>query len=557
VVTGAQLTAASLAGAGVRRVFSVSGNQILPLYDALLDAGIAIVHARHEGPAVHMADAWARLTGTPGVALVTAGPGLANAIGGLALADAAESPLVLLAGHAPLGVAGAFQEMDQTALARPVTRWSGVAARPEEVPALVAGALRTAQRGRPGPVHLSLPVNVLTQDASNQDATGQDAAPPAGDPSAGGATDGERLSDSGAAALRDDLYQVAALLRAADRPMIVAGPAGGRPPLFPLLDEIATLTHVPFVIVDHPRGLADPALGRGAAALARADTVLLFTKRRDYRLSYGGPPSLAPDCRVVQIDPDPDEVSRGRAPDLGVVADPLPAARSLLAAVRALDWAATAWADEVAALLAAPVLTDSPPDDVPGGLHPLAVFDALAERIDAIGWDRTCLVVDGGEFGQWARARLRGRPPLHLVAEPSGAIGFAVPMALAAKLARPEATVVAIAGDGAFGFSALELETAVRCRVPFLTLVGVDGAWGTERHLQVARYGPDRAVATDLTFARYDLLASGLGAHGEHVDHPAQLRPALERALAAVAAGRPALVDVRIASGPSPAGAPP
>ena len=137
--------------------------------------------------------------------------------------------------------------------------------------------------------------------------------------------------------------------------------------------------------------------------------------------------------------------------------------------------------------------------------------------------------------------------------EPSGAIGYAVPFAIAARLARPQATVVALAGDGALGFHALELETAGRCGAPVLVVVGNDAAWGTERHLQLRRYGPGRDVATALSAARYSAVVAGLGGHGEQVEEGAGLRPALERALAAVAAGRPALVDVRLRSVPSPA----
>ena len=184
------------------------------------------------------------------------------------------------------------------------------------------------------------------------------------------------------------------------------------------------------------------------------------------------------------------------------------------------------------------------------------MFDEVAPLLDRFG-ERACVVLDGGEFGQWARAILRLRPPQHLVNEPSGAIGFSVPFALAARLARPEATVIAIAGDGAFGFHAMEIETAARCRLPFLAIVGNDAAWGTERHLQVARYGADRAVATDLTPARYDRLAKALGGYGAHVERQVELGPALERALAAVAAGQPAVVNVQIQSVPSPAGGPP
>jgi acetolactate synthase-1/2/3 large subunit len=232
----------------------------------------------------------------------------------------------------------------------------------------------------------------------------------------------------------------------------------------------------------------------------------------------------------------------------------------MLAQAKDLDWPPRAWTAEARALIdaAVPAALHVPPDP-PGhhdaGIHPLHVFDALVGVVDRRAARPTTFVLDGGEFGQWARARLRLQPPQHLVNEPSGTIGFSVPFAIGARAVRPDATIVAVAGDGAFGFYAMEIETAVRHQLPFLVVVGNDAAWSTERHLQLGRYG--RAVATDLTPARYDRLAAALGAHGEHVARLPDLQPALDRALQAVGAGIPAVVDVRIRSVPSPAGEPP
>ena len=551
--TGAAAVARALARAGVRRVFSLSGNQVLSLYEALDRAGVAIVHTRHEGAAVHMADAWARLTGEVGVCLVSAGPGHANALGALAMAGSGEAAVLLLSGHAPLGRAGqgAFQEMDQAGLARPLVRWAEVATAPAALGPLVATALRAAQRGIPGPVHLSLPVDVL-----------EAAVPAVAD---GGAADGGAAADDGppdAAAVR----AVLEALGGAARPLILAGAAGGRPALHARLEALSDRSGAPWLRLDHPRGLADPALGRAAEAVAAADVLLLVGKRQDYRLGYAAPPVLAPGCRLLQIDPAFEAIGRHRPAEVAIVAGLLPALDALLAAAgdAAGAGAHAAWRARVAALRAAPAgagpeadaVADGAPDEAPApGLHPWAVLGVLADALDdrRRGGQAVCLVVDGGEFGQWARARLRPAAPGDLVNEPSGAIGYALPFAVAARLARPEATTVAIAGDGAFGFYALELETAARCAAPVLAVVGNDAAWGTERHLQTRRYGPGREVATALLPARYDALAAALGGHGEHVEALSALRPALERALAAVAAGRPAVVDVRLRSVPSPA----
>jgi acetolactate synthase I/II/III large subunit len=443
--------------------------------------------------------------------------------------------------------------MDQVGLARPLTRWAEVARRPGEVARLVGAAMGVARGGTPGPVHLSLPVDVL-EGAVSDDPRGSPGNP-------GGAQEphqgGTGALDEGA------VRRILEVLRQAARPLVLVGPSGARPAAQRRLVALSARTGLPFLLVDHPRGLADPALGRASEAVAEADAVLLLARSQDYRIGYGGAPVLGPGCRLMQIDPVGEAIGRNRAVEVGCVAPLLPALDALLALSEEVEWAPSdpaatdSWAQRVAMLRRAPPEggVPAPGELLPSGegLHPWWVLGEVAEVLGPRDPDSLCLVVDGGEFGQWARARLRPAPPRDLVNEPSGAIGYAVPFAIAARLARPQATVVAIAGDGAFGFHAMELETAARCGAPVLVVVGNDAAWGTERHLQLRRYGPGRDVATALSAARYSAVVTGLGGHGEHVEDGAGLRPALERALAAVAAGRPALVDVRLRSVPSPA----
>jgi acetolactate synthase-1/2/3 large subunit len=554
-MNGANLIALGLVDAGVRRVFSLSGNQVLSLYDALDRAGIAITHTRHEGAAVHMADGHARLTGEVGVALVTAATGHANALGALAMAESGETPLVLLSGHAPYGKVGAFQQMDQEAVARPITCWSATASSADQLPSLLKTAFARARAGRPGPVSLNLPVDVLEATAP---------AAPASAPSPDGDTS-PSPSPAPSPSTSNAVSEIASRLRAAARPLVLAGPSASRPALHAALRALCAHTQLPLVVVDHPRGLTDPALGHAARALPEADCVLLFGRTQDYRLGYGA--ALAPGATLLQIDPAAEEIGRYRPAAVALHAGLLPAATQLLAAARALDpspWPATEWAAHVRALVETPVFrAESAPSCTPDALHPWHILDALADLLDQRerAGRETCLVIDGGEFGQWARARLAPRLQRevgnHLVNEPSGTIGYAVPFAIAAQLARPNATVIAVAGDGAFGFYAMELETAARAGAPILALVGNDGAWGTERHLQRARYGSDRTVATDLLPARYDLLAKSLGGEGLLLDDPASVSPTLQHAFENVDTRRVTLVNARIASVPSPAGAPP
>jgi acetolactate synthase-1/2/3 large subunit len=505
---GADLVIEALVAGGVRHVFTLSGNQILSLYDRTLGRGIRLIHTRHEAAAVHMADAWGRLTDEPGVALVTAGPGHANAVGALYGALMAESPVVLLSGHAPrraLGT-GAFQEMDQAAVARPVTKAAWVAEEAGRLGDDVARALAVARTGRPGPVHVSLPSDLLEAavDGTATPAAEAPEAPPGG------------LAEA---------REILALLAAARRPLILTGPALGRGARWTAVRRLADATRVPALVMESPRGVDDPGLRGAAGALAEADLVLLVGKRLDFTLAHGRPPAFAPGCRFLE------------APTVGSV-------HALADAAAARDWPERDWGARVtearrtrpaawAAILRAP--RDRP--------HPLDVCAALQPLLDA----GAVLVSDGGEFGQWIQAGLDA--PLRLINGPAGAIGSALPMALAARLAHPERLVVAAMGDGTFGYHALELDTAARHGLPVVAVVGNDARWNAEYQLQVRLYGPARAVGCELAPCRYDLLAAALGGHGELVQRPADLAAALARA---AGSGRPACVNVLIEGAAAP-----
>ncbi|HEX4780007.1 MAG TPA: thiamine pyrophosphate-binding protein, partial [Usitatibacter sp.] len=272
----------ALKAAGITRVFTLSGNHVMPVFDAALDAGLELIHVRHEAAAVHMADAWGRLTGQPGVALVTGGPGHANAIGALYTAMMADSPVVLLSGHAPrqeLGK-GAFQEMAQAELAAPLTKASWTSGSPEGVAYDTRRALRLAMAGRPGPVALSLPTDCLEGTVAGSVA---------------------EESMAGTPVLDFDSAQALAWLRGAARPLVITGPVTmtrrGREARVAL--EVAL--GIPVVGMESPRGIADPALGAFAEMLARADRVLLVGKRRDFTLRFGKPPAFAADHEAREV----------------------------------------------------------------------------------------------------------------------------------------------------------------------------------------------------------------------------------------------------------------
>jgi acetolactate synthase-1/2/3 large subunit len=520
-VTGAGRVVEALAAGGVRRLFTLSGNQILSVYDASLGHDLALLHTRHEAAAVHMADAWGRLTEQPGVALVTAGPGQLNAISALYGARMAESPVLLLAGACPRAQRGrgAFQEVDQVAAARPVVKAAWSVEDPARAGDDVARALALTTSGRPGPVYLSLPGDVLEADAPA-------AAPPSPPPPAPPA-----LAERGALAL-------VALLAEARRPLILTGPAMGRGPCGALVQRLAETIGAPALPIESPRGVNDPWLRGATRLLGEADLVLLIGKPLDYSLRFGQ--AFARGCRVVTLDLD----AAAEGAVLALAADPAPAVARLTALAAERAWPRSSWRGEVdAARRATPAGWAELGRSAAEPLHPLRVCAALAAHVDA----GAVLVSDGGEFGQWVQAGVEVRE--RLINGLSGSIGSALPMAIGARLARPDRPVLAAMGDGTFGFHAFELDTALRHGAPIVAVVGNDARWNAEHTLQLRHYGAARAVGCELLPSRYDQVAVALGGHGEFVRRAADLEPALARALAS---GKPACVNVLIDGQPAP-----
>jgi acetolactate synthase-1/2/3 large subunit len=531
-IRGADVLASSLARAGTRYLFSLSGNQIMPVYDAALDARLDIVHVRHEGAAVHMADAWGRLTESPGIALVTGGPGHANAIGALYTAAAADSPMVLMSGHAPLEQLGmdAFQEMRQADMAAPVVKASWTAQSAGTLGEDIARAFRIARSGRPGPVHLSLPFDVLEAKAKRSEAPL---------PSA------ESFLPSQQALSAAVAHEVAAALLRARRPLIIAGPMLTGMRARTSREALVRAYGIPVLGMESPRGVNDPALGAVAEVLKQADLVLLLGKKLDFTLRFGRAPAFASDCKFIQIDPDQEVLERAKHA-LGdpsrivrsLCADPISATNRLAAtAVEARGDAG--WAKEVeAAASFRPPAWERVGDRTQGPLHPAEVGRAVAA---ALARSSHIVVIDGGEFGQWAQACIDA--PQRLINGPAGSIGSALPFALAAKLAHPQATVAALLGDGTFGFHMAEFDTAVRNKLALVAIVGNDACWNAEHQIQRNTYGAERAIGCELLPTRYDEVVRALGGHGEHVQTSLELPAALARAFAS---GKPACVNVML-----------
>lgn len=533
---GADLVAQTLAAAGVRTVFTLSGNQIMPIFDACIDAGIRLIHVRHEAAAVYMADAWAQLSGKTGVALLTAAPGFLNGLSALYTARASESAVVLLSGDAPLAQEGlgAFQELRQTEVS---TRLCKAALRSHEASRLgddLCRAIRIARSGRPGPVHLALPFDLLTAEFHSN-----------GPPDADNFEPERLLPDRGVIA------EIAGALVSARRPMVLTGPALNATRGGETLIRLSQALDIPVVPLESPRGLRDPALGDLAKVLPDVDLALSLGKSIDFTLGFGRAPAFSPDCRFLVIDPESELLERAQRVlknnlTISHRSDADAAAHVLIDLAARPSISRTDWRGKVADAIASrtqigdDVLSSAP-------IHPAALCRAVQRILDAA--DDPVLICDGGEFGQWAQACLSA--PMHIINGPAGAIGGALCYAVAAKIHRPGATVIALMGDGTVGFHLSEFETALRYRAPIMAIVGHDARWNAEYQIQLQDYGPNRLIGCELDETRYDLAVAGLGGYGEQIDGPHELVGALQRALSS---DLPACVNVRIKGLSAPSG---
>ena len=505
--------------AGITKVFTLSGNHIMPIYDAIFDSKIDLIHTRHEAAAVHMADAWARLTGEAGIALVTGGPGHANAISALYTATMAESPVVLLSGHAPLGQLGkgAFQEMRQTDIAAPLTKASWICQKTEDIGLDIAKAIRLAKSGRPGPVHLSLPTDVLESILPESTVMPIPAS-----------FDAEQRPAADSA-----ISKIITSLQQASKPLILTGPQMQSNSGKALLSKLEQALGIPVIGMESPRGIGDPSLGAFSEVLSQADCVLLLGKKVDFTLKFAQSPGFNKDCLFLQIDPDAEEIKRAKNA-LGVrlidsaISDVPSAIYQLLSLNSSVASAPSDWQKEVSIALQfePPAWKNIPPNK--GKLHPVQALAPLQDILDS--HPDSVLISDGGEIGQWAQACLRA--PNRIINGVAGSIGAGIPFACAASVAKPNAPIIAIMGDGTFGFHCAEIDTGVRYKLPFTLIVGNDAKWNAEYQIQVRDYGQDRTIGCELLPSHYEKVCEAFGGYGEFVDDSKEVLPAVKRALA-------------------------
>ena len=542
-MTGADLLALTLQQRNVEFVATLCGNGLNPLYLACRDAGIRLIDTRNEQAAAYMADAYARLTRRVGVCAVSSGVAVVNALTGITNAWFDGSPVLLLTTESPSGQdhMGKFQELDHVALTTPVTKYARRVLDPAKIVFYVREALAQATSGRPGPVHLSIPVDVLAADVPE----GADLRVAPGP--------GEVRQD--ASADPDLVAEAARLIAEAERPVLIAGTGCFYAEAHDELARFASAAAVPVLVPIWDRGVVQrPAewfMGVVGAAsgspgiLPDADLVLLVGARTDYRVGYCLPPAVSSEATIVRIDIDPTELRSGIEPNLKLLGDPctvlgqLAAETERIAAEPHTEWLAEARRRRDAFLK--PWVADPAPKTPPlTGRH---VVDALRRYLD----DETVLLVDGGNIGQWAHVALCDHYPAHwITCGASAVVGWGVAGGIAARLAYPDRPVLLLSGDGSIGFALGEIETSVKHGAPFVVVVADDQAWGIVVSGQQAAHGPDGVLASRTTDVRYAQIADACGAIGVRADDPLRLGAALKQAFAA---DRTTLIHVPIALG--------
>ena len=541
-VTGSHLIAQALKLEGVDNIFTLAGDHVLPVLDVMADGAFRFIDTRHEQAAVHMADAWGRITGQLGVCMYTT-PGFANAIPGLANAMHSESPLLSIAGSADLAELGrgAMQEIDQVGMAAPTAKESLMIHDARRIPDTIARAVRQAYSGRRGPVHLTIPVDVQEQELEEDEVTFFNP--------------DEYRAGEAIYAPPELIRQAVELLRSAQRPMVIAGEAAGYAADGQALQAFAETTRAPVLTEGQARGLLsdnhpygfgffERGLNRAASKLREADLVILLGRKQDYTIGFCRPPNIAADAKIIQIDPAAAEIGRNRGVAVGIVGDVTSVLTQLTQAAAQHSWQDLPWLEELRAARAAQAewAEGLAAPDTP--MHAMFVHKTLESMLRPDDF----LSFDGGDFCHFGRALLPAQMSKRWSYVSSlGMLGSSLPSALAAQVAYPDSRVINLTGDGAFGFNGMEFDTAVRHQLNVVTILGNDSAWGIDRQIQLGLYG--RPVATDLLPTRYDQVVQGLGGHGELVERPEDLRPALERAFAA---HKPALVNVTVQRAISP-----
>ncbi|TMA05083.1 MAG: thiamine pyrophosphate-binding protein [Deltaproteobacteria bacterium] len=541
-VTGSELICRALKLEDITNIFALAGDHILPVLDAMADQDFRIIDTRHEQAAVHMADGWGRITEQPGVCMYTT-PGFANAIPGLTNAMHSESPVISIAGCADLHDLGrgAQQEIDQVHMAAPVTKGSFLVHDIRRIPEFIGRAMRLAFSGRRGPVHLTIPIDLQEQSVDEDEVVLY--------------RPDEYRSKRAILADPEAVRRAVAVLRQAQRPLIIAGSAAGYTLSGEALQRFIETTRLPVLTEEQSRGLIsddhpyafgffERGLNRAAAKARDADVVVLLGRKQDFTIGFCRPPNVAADAKIIQIDPSALEIGRNRGVAVGMVGDVSSVLDQMTREAANFTLKDFPWVEELRAARASQVAWAEGLARPETPMHAMFVHKTLKSMLRP----DDCLVFDGGDFCHFGRSFLPAlQPKRWFYISSLGMLGSSLPTALAAKVAYPNSRVIMLTGDGAFGFNAMEFDTAVRHKLNIVAILGNDSAWGIDRQIQLGLYG--RPVVTELLQTRYEQLVQGLGGYGEFVTGPEDLEHALQRAFASE---RPALLNVVVKRAISP-----
>ena len=527
MVSGSQILARALRLQGVDTMFYLMGGPMIEAEACCIKEGIRSIDVRHEQAAAMMAHAWGRVTRRIGVCMAASGPGSANLVTGVANAWADASPLLAIGGAAPLSVSGkgVFQECDQLGLFKPITKWADRCLDPSRIPEMVATALRQAGSGRPGPVYLEMPGDVLHKEIDEDSIVHR-----------------EGRAALGQARLRADPEAIRAaigLLGKAERPILVCGSGIIWSEASAALRQFVELAGIPFYTTPQGRGVIpdDHALSFLAArttAFSRADCIVIVGTRMNYISGHFTAPRFSADAKLIQVNIDPGEIGLTRPCDVGIVGDAKVVLEQFVAeaqgSLRPEKYAA--WAGQLREIdknRTAEQEKRMSSAEVP--IHPLRLCKEVRDFLDRDAY----LIVDGQEILNYGRQSIPTFEPGHRLNSGTwGTMGVGLPFGLGVKVAHPDKQVLVLHGDGSFGLNGMELDTAARHKINVVCVVSLNGGWTAD---------PDRdKPGRELGYTRFDKLAEALGCHGEYVEEPDQIRPALERAFAA---GKPALVNVK------------
>jgi thiamine pyrophosphate-dependent acetolactate synthase large subunit-like protein len=530
-LTGSEILAKALKKEGTDNLLFIMGGPMLLAEASCIKEGIRPIDVRHEQAAALMGQAYSRLLQKPSVCMAASGPGVINLTTGIANALIDCCPVVAIGGSSPIFQFGrqVFQEIDQVAIMKGCVKWADRVYNLKRIPEQVNNAFQHAMSGKPGPTYLDFPGDILyakiPEEQVDWSMSGRPIlnARPLGDP--------------------EQIDALVFALSKARKPVIISGSGVIWSRAWNEMQQFVEKAGIPFYTTPQGRGVVPDDhplsfLTMRSTAFRDADLIIVLGTRMNYIISHAAPPRFNAAAKIARIDIDADEIATAaRKVDIGIVGDCRMVLNQVLAAMkgkvdadRYKDWRKTL-ADGVAEKLKSPGANKMTED---GDIHPLRLCEEISNFMqrDAI------LVVDGQEILNYGRQSMQTFAPGHrLNSGPFGTMGVGLPFALGAKLAKPDKQVICVHGDGSFGLNAMELDTAVRHKLPVLVIISLNGGWTADPK----REKPGR----DLGYTRYDKMCEALGGYGEYVTEPEDIRPALERAQRKVDEGVVALVNVR------------